>query len=232
MIIKAVFFDAGNTLIEPVRPPALIYREVFQTCGLDVSEGDITRVFRETWDSFNAMFDDGRDKFAYYPGGEKVFWREYVSRVMRALGPVRDFDRCFEELYAVFRDPETWRPYPEVIPTLRKLMEKDVPLGIVSNWDSSLKSILKALDLARYFRIILISSLVGVAKPDPRIFALAARSIGVTPKVCLHVGDHPGDDVRGAQGAGFTPLLLDRAHRFDGKYPSIQNVTEVFGWLR
>jgi putative hydrolase of the HAD superfamily len=51
---------------------------------------------------------------------------------------------------------------------------------------------------------------VGVAKPDPRIFGLALDSLGVeASENVLHVGDSLRYDVTGALAAGLRPVHLD-----------------------
>jgi FMN phosphatase YigB (HAD superfamily) len=50
----------------------------------------------------------------------------------------------------------------------------------------------------------------GVAKPDPRLFALALREAGCSPHECLHVGDLPAADVAGARAAGLRSAWLRR----------------------
>lgn len=51
-------------------------------------------------------------------------------------------------------------------------------------------------------------SLVGVGKPDPRIFEAAVDSLGVDPKSCLYVDDTL-EEAEGAREFGFTSLYLD-----------------------
>ena len=53
------------------------------------------------------------------------------------------------------------------------------------------------------------SGVVGVAKPDPRIFAIALERLGVAAEHTIHVGDTPAADVDGAIAAGVTPVLVD-----------------------
>ncbi len=55
----------------------------------------------------------------------------------------------------------------------------------------------------RYFNTLIFSNEVGVAKPNPYIFEIAARVLEVQPSKILHVGDSPITDVAGAFGAGF-----------------------------
>ena len=57
-------------------------------------------------------------------------------------------------------------------------------------------------------RSSLISSEVGVEKPEPRIFAWALSQLGVPPSEALHAGDHPEHDWRGAEAAGLHVFRL------------------------
>lgn len=56
---------------------------------------------------------------------------------------------------------------------------------------------------------ILDSSVVNVAKPDPRIFEIALDRLGVQANRAIHVGDTPAADCTGALSAGITPVLID-----------------------
>jgi putative hydrolase of the HAD superfamily len=57
---------------------------------------------------------------------------------------------------------------------------------------------------------VIISGEVGVAKPDPAIFFLAAERLGVVPQDAWHVGDSLSHDVEGAQAAGIPAVWLNR----------------------
>ena len=62
-------------------------------------------------------------------------------------------------------------------------------LGIVSNFDTRLRPILKELSLDQLFDAIVISAEVGVEKPNPTIFEAACQQLGVLPEEAVHVGD-------------------------------------------
>jgi len=55
---------------------------------------------------------------------------------------------------------------------------------------------------------VILSSKVGLRKPDPEIYWLAAREIGVEPAKCAYVGDNPVRDVEGTQAAGYGLMIL------------------------
>ena len=83
-------------------------------------------------------------------------------------------------------------------------------VGIISNWDTRLEGILHGLGLGALIDTVVSSAVVGLHKPDPRIFELACARLGVEPGRCAHVGDHVYSDVLGARAAGLRPVLIDR----------------------
>jgi len=59
-----------------------------------------------------------------------------------------------------------------------------------------------------YFKTVILSSKVRIRKPDPAIYLLAARVMGVDPAKCAYLGDNPIRDVEGTQAAGFGLMVL------------------------
>lgn len=103
--------------------------------------------------------------------------------------------------------------YEDVLPTFEALQELGLGIGILSNWGTHLRAVLRRFGLDRYAQFVIVSAEVGIAKPDPRIFHLAIAKAGSPPDRLLYVGDHIGDDIEGAQGAGMDALLIDRGDR-------------------
>jgi FMN phosphatase YigB (HAD superfamily) len=60
----------------------------------------------------------------------------------------------------------------------------------------------------QYFKTVILSSIVGIRKPNPEIYWLAAREIGVEPAKCAYLGDNPVRDVEGTRAAGFGMMIL------------------------
>jgi putative hydrolase of the HAD superfamily len=136
-----------------------------------------------------------------------------------------------EELFAAFADPALWRVYPEVEEVLIELRRRELRLAAVSNWDSRLPGLLEGLGLARHFDALLVSALEGVEKPSPVIFHRAAAQLGVEPGECMHVGDSPLDDYRGAESAGVRALLIDRHGLFANGYRRISDLRGLYALL-
>ena len=85
---------------------------------------------------------------------------------------------------------------------MRALAEK-FPLALVTNGIASVQNKrFAASPITPYFKAIVISEEVGIAKPDPRIFEPALQKIGVAAADVLYVGDSVSSDMAAARNAG------------------------------
>lgn len=91
--------------------------------------------------------------------------------------------------------------FDDVHPTLARL-QKHFMLGVITNGNADVHCI----GIGEYFSVVVTSRDAGVSKPDPRIFQHALDSAGVHADEALHVGDHPDNDVRGANDVGMSTL--------------------------
>jgi putative hydrolase of the HAD superfamily len=82
-------------------------------------------------------------------------------------------------------------------------------LAVVSNSEGTVEAMLEEVGLRSYFETVVDSWVVGVAKPDPEIFAITLRRLGLGPEQAMMVGDSPRMDVAGARAAGIRAALLD-----------------------
>lgn len=197
--IKAVTFDVGGTLIKPQPSVGHVYAEVAAKNGCkNVSPDELNRQFKAAWRGMKT-FNHRREE-----------WAELVDKTFAGLVKTRPSTTFFPELYDRFSEPEAWRIFEDVAPTLDYLASQGIGLGIISNWDERLRPLLERLGLARYFEAIIVSCEVGFPKPSPVIFQHAAKKLGLAPEFILHVGDCRRSDAEGAKSAGFAGLLLDR----------------------
>jgi putative hydrolase of the HAD superfamily len=101
------------------------------------------------------------------------------------------------------------RADPEALGAIRRVRDAGLVAGVISNSNGSVRSILEETGLAAHLHFIIDSSVVGVEKPDPRIFHLGLREAGVAPAEAVYVGDLYSVDVLGARAAGLDGILLD-----------------------
>jgi len=214
MPIRAILFDAAGTLIHLPRGVGWHYREVAARHGLDIEESRLATAFAAAFKAASPRVSPGaaRDPRISHPADDKLWWRALVRQVLASCGhqpPPSIYDPLFEELYAHFAQPGVWALYPEV-PAVLATLHPRYQLGIVSNFDRRLYPILENLGIRHYFQAIVISSELGLDKPDPRLFQAALDALGVLPSETLHAGDDPVQDWQAAESAGLHPFHVHR----------------------
>ncbi len=212
--VRAVTFDAGNTLLSADPPPPAIYAGVLSRLGRPITAEEVAPVFAQVWAEAQLRVPSGTDRYAATPGGERAWWGAFVREVLARLHHDADWREALEVLYQEFTRPEVWEVFPDVVETLGELKEQGYALGLISNWDSRLPALLDKLELAPFFDAISVSSLEGIEKPAAGIFIHTLVRLGVDPHETVHVGDSPLEDYEGARRAGLTPVLIDRTGRF------------------
>ena len=98
---------------------------------------------------------------------------------------------------------------PEAGAALARAKATGLIVGVISNSNGMARSILETTGLARDLDFVIDSGIVGVEKPDPRIFHLALEHARVPAAEACYVGDLYSVDVLGARRAGLDAVLLD-----------------------
>jgi HAD superfamily hydrolase (TIGR01549 family) len=93
---------------------------------------------------------------------------------------------------------------------VEELQRRGYALGIISNLIGTreIPEWLEAENFAPYFKTVVLSSVLGIRKPDPAIYLEAARRAGVEPARCAYIGDNLKRDVTGARSAGFGMVVI------------------------
>jgi putative hydrolase of the HAD superfamily len=140
-----------------------------------------------------------------------VDWSHYYRVLVRfADVPPDGVDDAMAGLRSLFTSPVpgTWNVVPlGVLDHLRDLAATGVAIGVVSNADGSVEATLRRCGIP--IDVVIDSTVVGFAKPQPEIFALALQALGIAAADAVHVGDMASADVVGAHAAGVRPLHLD-----------------------
>ncbi|MNV36296.1 Pyrimidine 5'-nucleotidase YjjG [compost metagenome] len=104
----------------------------------------------------------------------------------------------------------------DAVDVLKYCKERGYILGLVTNGKVDIQNTkIDTLALREYFKAIVISGEVEIAKPDPKIYQLALDRLGVTAEQTLFIGDHPVNDIWGAGKAGLQGIWLQRKHTWD-----------------
>lgn len=149
---------------------------------------------------------------------EYQWWRSLAEKTFSQTGDLErflDFEGFFKSLYAYFATDEPWFIYEDTRLALDAWQQQGITLGVLSNFDSRIYSVMANLDLEDYFSSITISTEIGAAKPDPLIFeaALAKHQIEGSPDLAWHIGDSFSEDYIGASAVGINAFWLNRGRQ-------------------
>jgi putative hydrolase of the HAD superfamily len=225
--IRAIFFDAGNTLLYP---------------RLEDRARDLTEAgFPAQVEDFHAAERAAKQKLDVWlwpqirqgqvPRAiDHYYWGEYLASLMDLIGaPETEHARLIRLVADGFRDIRTWSVVmPETPAYLASLKAEGYFLGVISNSVGTLAGQLANTGLRDNFQAIFDSALVGVEKPHPEIFQMALGSAQVAANEAVFVGDTNATDVGGAQLAGLHGVLMDRIDAYPhAKCPRITLLPEL-----
>jgi putative hydrolase of the HAD superfamily len=176
---------------------------------------------------------DERLESKEWPG----YWDIYLDAFISECGVPDDLHTsAHEHLANEFTVAALWRRVaPGAVDGLRALAATGIRLGIVSNSDGTVEQQLRDHQLAQVgagpgidVGCIVDSTVVGVSKPEPEIFAIALDALGLTADDAWYIGDTPAFDVAGARRAGLRPFVLDPfQHHLDADYDRVASLTEL-----
>jgi putative hydrolase of the HAD superfamily len=120
---------------------------------------------------------------------------------------------------------------PDGLPAaLVALRARGVRVAISSNSEGMLAPLFADLGVAPGLDLVVDSGIVGIEKPDPRIFQIALDAFGLSPARTLHLGDNYTTDVLGARAAGVRIGLVDPFGHLAGRHldvPRVPGAVEV-----
>ena len=224
-MIKAVSFDAAGTLFRVRGSVGAAYAAVAARHGVRVDAGEIEARFRSAFRGMPPMCFPGSAD-AELPERERAWWRQVVKTAVDAYR-FGDFEPFFDDLFEHFARAEAWELFADVTPTLSALQARGLRLALVSNFDARLERICEGLGIARCFKVMAISSRVGRAKPDPRIFGFALEHLGLAAAEAVHVGDSETEDLEGARAAGLRSILIQRDASLSESSERIRDLREL-----
>jgi len=200
--IRAVIFDAGHTLLEADYGAAT---RQLRAGGADVSEAAVVEAERRA----RIRLDDEQASAAIRA---RTGQGRYVRYLLDHLGVSEaEAQRAFAEWRRAFNPPVglCHRADGEAVRALAALREAGVVTGVISNSNGSARMALEAAGLARHLDFVIDSTVVGIAKPDPRVFRLGLAEARVDAREAVYIGDSYHVDVLGARQVGMAAVLFD-----------------------
>jgi putative hydrolase of the HAD superfamily len=218
----AVLFDAGGVL---VLPDPTVLGPLLAPFGGDPSIEAHRRAH------YYAMAHKSRALVG------EADWHEYDLAYVEAVGVGLDDREHAATVLGRTRHALLWRwPIPESLAAIGELAAAGVPMGVVSNASGQIEMQLVRSGICQVgagtctpMLCIVDSHVVGVAKPDPRIFEHALPCFpGIAPDRIVYVGDSVTMDIGAATAAGLHPILIDPYDdHADADFERIQSLAEL-----
>jgi putative hydrolase of the HAD superfamily len=228
MAVRAVLFDAGETLVHPAPSFPELFAAVLSRAGHARAPEEVVDASRAVFHRFSEAARDN-ELWTTSPERSERFWTSVYERMLEELGLPGDVS-LRDTLYATFTDPANYALFDDVDEAIGALEAAGLALGIVSNFEAWLEDLLGTLGVRDRFPVRVISGLEGVEKPDAAIFERALARIGADATEVVYVGDNPEFDVEPAEAIGMTPVLIDRRERFpDATCIRIGDLRELAG---
>src|SRR5450755_889073 len=219
--IKLIFFDVGNTLLFPNRERIL---SPLAERGFVPDAEHLRDLECRTKNRFDGMMTSNGST-------DHSFWWMFYTQLLSEIGLQDDAIR--NQLVTSIRNSGNWDQIrPGTAEQLGEIGER-YQIAVISNADGRIEDVLNRCSIARCFRTITDSGLVGYEKPHPEIFRQALQSMNAAPGESLYVGDVYSVDYAGATDAGMEAVLMDvpGAYRDKG-VPRVESLAELQTVLR
>jgi putative hydrolase of the HAD superfamily len=163
---------------------------------------------------------------------KKDFYRKYNKRLMQILELHFSNKNCLElfDYYAAI--PKEWKLFPETIELMKILKNRDIKIGIASNFDSKLeKTLVHHLGLYDYLDFIVVSQVVGLEKPDVNFYKFVINQNSLTPENTLYIGDSYCLDYLPGTAANLKCYLYDIDGAHEDKSDTIKSLMEILQFI-
>jgi putative hydrolase of the HAD superfamily len=221
--VRAIAFDAVGTVIHPQPPATVVYADVGRRFGSKRSGAEIVLRFTAAFDHEEAV--DQANGLQTSEVREVERWCHIVGEV---LDDVTVPAACFRELFEHFSRADSWICDADAAATIETLNRRGYALGMASNYDGRLRSVVAGLPPLAPLQRLIISSEVGWRKPSPQFFLAVCQAFHFPAQSILYIGDDPANDYDGARAAGLRAVLYDPNAKHQGRgYLSVKTLSEL-----
>ena len=208
MVKTTVFFDIGSTLMYASPAIPEMFAAVVRELGIDLSVRDVEPFMPEVDAFYEREYLRDGDIWCSHERAVEL-WRDMYRMLADRVGLRSRRDEISLEVHRRYRKGDAWALYDDVVPCLRTLKLSGYRLGVISNWDADLESLLRDVGLLPYFDAVVSSAAEGYRKPNPAVFEIALEKMGAAAGEAVHVGDLPEAD-GAAANVGIVPVIIDR----------------------
>jgi putative hydrolase of the HAD superfamily len=215
-----LIFDAGGVL---VFPDFDLLAEIANQVNIETIP---VKIAEQHANLFRA-FDEHVSQYQNFP--DIHYFRDIFEKLTASEEKIRaavDLTHNFDKKKHIWTTTRPW-----VGESLKILQEQGFHMAVVSNSDGRVDQILQELDLRKYFDIVIDSFVVGIEKPDPRIFNIALENLNWEISESIYIGDIFYIDIWGANQAGLGGVHIDKMDLYndwDGiRIPSVKELPDL-----
>lgn len=211
--IKGIIFDYGGTLDSRGDHWSEVILDAYHHAGCDISFDDFRTAYVAAERYLASHFViEASDTFA-------DLMRKKITLECGFLADAGLIDRNDAEPLSIVVADECYAAAractAEAEPLLSRLAER-YPMALVSNFYGNIDAVLRDMGIRKYFKHIVESAVIGIRKPDPRIFSVGCVALDLSPENVLVVGDSLNKDIRPARSIGcHTAWIKGRQWRLD-----------------
>ena len=213
--MRLALFDLDNTLLDR-RASFRAFAAAF--IGARFPEGNLPDYLESMIALMEALDDDGYGK-------KSVLYETVVEKWNLKDVTAGELTAIHYQAFARYVAPD-----PDMAEVLDALAPRYL-LGLVTNGTSEGQNAkIDNLGIRDRFGAVVVSGDLGIHKPDPRIFHLCLERLGVAPDRAVYVGDHEGNDVRGAQDAGLRAIWYPNEPK-KADVPVVSRLRDILNYL-
>ncbi|GAB5565726.1 MAG: YjjG family noncanonical pyrimidine nucleotidase [Winogradskyella sp.] len=201
--LKHVFFDLDHTLWDFDKNSGLTFEKIFRINNIDVE----LRTFLDVYEPIN---------FNYW----KLYREERVTKSALRYGRLKDAFDAVGVYVSDFQINQLSVAYIDYLTTFNHLFDGTIEileylkhkyeLHIITNgFEEAQERKMKNANIKHYFKTITNSEMVGVKKPNPKIFNFALGLANATPEESIMIGDSLEADIQGADNIGMQTIHFD-----------------------
>ena len=195
MQYSAVIFDLFGTLVNEAPIQELDRLQAEMAAALSVPHEDFVRLWAET------SYERGTGAFATIEAN-----LEHICRVLGVTTDAASIAAAASLRLGVWKRART--PRPDVVETLARLRMADFKIGVISNCSPDIERLWQDNPCSPLVDVVILSSSVGLLKPDPRIYRLACERLEMQPHGCLYISDGSSGELTGAAEVGMHPVRI------------------------
>ncbi len=227
--IKAILFDAGDTLNRPTSGHWFVPLGYEQTFAQEVGDFQTLQA-RRAYQKASKFLDNNHRLDTEQQEYEQFI--EFYRILLTEYGYAHiTNDMLADMAYQMVYNDEKFTFFDDVLTVIPEL-HKQFTLGIVSNTWPSLDRVFRHRNLRHYFPVFVMSSDLGVWKPHPSLYAKALEELQLAPEATLFVDDRV-ENLEGAAQHGMQGMLINRYGQKipETRFPVIENLNELYSLL-